>query len=718
MASYPKPSQDLPIFNNLVFGSLFDSDTADGIYLRLTAQTNEDMAGHNMENVDELTFVGAGGVQTEPYTGSSGGHMNNPATEDLQMTNGSILASFAITGIGDEEININTAGIDLKETEITNIGNAGGTTGLLFTTNLSDPQVQPYLGPQSLTGYVKNPMESNLDATDGATSYEINNIGLSGLNITATGIAMADEEITSIGGGKIDILDDKIDLKELVIDNIGNSGGTTGLTFTIDPTNPQIQPYLGPQSLTGYVKNPMESNLNATDGATSYEINNIGLTGLNITATGITMADKEITGIGGGSIDILDDGLDLKNKTIVNIGAGGLTSAGLAINDSGIEMNQNVMSAIGNGTSTGLTFGTNTTDIQFEAYLGPPDLSGYMTNPATADLDMTDGATSYEILNIGDNLINIGTGGIELGNLDTCNITGVSSHGYTFGANASDSGGLDLKTAGEILHVGAGTGGLGSGIMLLDTGIEMDQGAISEIGDNDSTSPTGLTFHGHAGTQVEPYLGPLGEGVPPVGTIMAFGAGPSSLNNTPWYLCVAGGTYDPAENLLLDAICVSNFGTTSGNLPDFGSMVMKGYDGTNPLGTEVGEDSSNVASGVIPSLYHKAPAEKDPAPPPQADHGLAMQFITANDDSDFSFTAGGQVPTASTGDDDANDSSKLPQIKKSGGIEGKWNVLDGSNQYGGYVGQNTGDQGKQTNVQLSMCIGWIIKGDSIHDPPP
>ena len=68
MATYPPPTEDLPIFNKNVFAGV----EYDGRYLKIEADTNEFMNGNNITGVGTLGF-NDGTNQTTAFTGLAPG---------------------------------------------------------------------------------------------------------------------------------------------------------------------------------------------------------------------------------------------------------------------------------------------------------------------------------------------------------------------------------------------------------------------------------------------------------------------------------------------------------------------------------------------------------------------------------------------------------------------------------------------------------------------
>jgi microcystin-dependent protein len=69
MSVYPPPTENLPIFNRVVFTSpVLTEGEADGRYLKLEAQSNEDMNNKGILDINRLVF-NDGTTQTTAYTG-------------------------------------------------------------------------------------------------------------------------------------------------------------------------------------------------------------------------------------------------------------------------------------------------------------------------------------------------------------------------------------------------------------------------------------------------------------------------------------------------------------------------------------------------------------------------------------------------------------------------------------------------------------------------
>jgi microcystin-dependent protein len=73
MSVYPPPTENLPIFNRVVFTSpVLTEGEADGRYLKLEAQSNEDMNNKGILDINRLVF-NDGTTQTTAFTGAVAG---------------------------------------------------------------------------------------------------------------------------------------------------------------------------------------------------------------------------------------------------------------------------------------------------------------------------------------------------------------------------------------------------------------------------------------------------------------------------------------------------------------------------------------------------------------------------------------------------------------------------------------------------------------------
>ena len=77
MANYAPPTEDVPIFNGLYFTDIpLTTKTGDGRYLKLIAQTDEDMNGYDINNINQVDTNSVkfsdNTIQTTAFTGSVG----------------------------------------------------------------------------------------------------------------------------------------------------------------------------------------------------------------------------------------------------------------------------------------------------------------------------------------------------------------------------------------------------------------------------------------------------------------------------------------------------------------------------------------------------------------------------------------------------------------------------------------------------------------------
>jgi len=230
MAIYPPPLENPPIFNEIDFQREVDQQHLDQNYLRLVAQTEEDMNGNEIKNLGPATS-GSGAARLDQVTGSgaflplTGGSMagvidmnqsnidmyatgGGTGGGDIEMRNGqinacnslnatSVVASGAITSGSLTSTAAVTAG-SLTATDLTNNLTIGGLTytmptavsaGLGAVLTQNDPAINTLTWE---TGHLSD----DLPLTGGTMD-----VGNSGLNMNGGNINMTAGNILTDGGG-------------------------------------------------------------------------------------------------------------------------------------------------------------------------------------------------------------------------------------------------------------------------------------------------------------------------------------------------------------------------------------------------------------------------------------------------------------------------------------------------------------------------------------
>tara|TARA_R110000772_G_scaffold258922_1_gene376333 strand:- start:455 stop:2503 length:2049 start_codon:yes stop_codon:yes gene_type:complete len=360
MAIYPPPTENPPIFNELDFDKTIDQQHLDQNYLRLLAQTEEDMNGFEITNLGPATS-GSGAARLDQVTGTgaflplTGGSM--AGVIDMNQSNIDMYATGGGTGGGDIEMRngqINACN-SLNATSVVASGSI--TSGTLTST-----------GPMIVDFGTSGGAPNLLYKFNGATKWKMKSTGQFVAQKLIVGADPPTGGVPTMVAGDVAINDVKYRFPPLV-GNPGDvlaqsSGGTGILEWTQHPVSNQVihqsggvVGIAGTALLPAGTNAPQNINVGATAPSTAATIN-IG-TG-DLTANNLALAgaiefagNVDISCVANGTISIGNDaGTTAQGADAVAIGntAGNNAQGANAVaigNDAGIHTQASNAVAIG-----------------------------------------------------------------------------------------------------------------------------------------------------------------------------------------------------------------------------------------------------------------------------------------------------------------------------------------------------------------------------------